>query len=145
MGAAAPAPEEYGLGGNALYRAAALRETGGFNPYLVADEEGELLGRIILCGYHAVSTDDVMFVHYTLAKTSVAGFLRRLRRGLYRGNGQTLRAAASQGMFVYHVRRLNRYPMTLAYLFAGLGSASMAIVLRQPVPLVVWTLSGMVA
>ena len=136
------APDEYGLGGNALYRARALRGVGGFNPYLMAGEEGELLGRIIAAGYYPLSTPETMFIHYTLAKTSVKGFVERLRRGLARGLGQTLRISLSQGLFRYHARRLNRYLLTLAYLASGYISALATIVLGTSAPILVWVACG---
>ncbi len=143
--AAAPAPDEYALGGNALYRADALRRAGGFNPYLKAGEEAELLGRIIACGYRPLSSQRIMFVHYTQAKTSVKGFCTRFRRGLSRGLGQTLRAAIKQRLFAYHARRLNRYLITLAYLLMGILLAIGAIALSRPILLAGWVLVGTLA
>lgn len=143
--AAAPPAREYGLGGNALYRAHAMREAGGFNPYLKAGEEAELLARIIACGYHPLATREVMFTHHTLAKSTVRGFTARLRRGLSRGTGQTLRLALAQGLFLYHARRLNRYLITCAYLVGGVLAALASATVRSAVPLAAWLFCGALA
>jgi glycosyltransferase involved in cell wall biosynthesis len=143
--AAAPAAKEYGLGGNALYRAGVLRSAGGFNPYLKAGEEAELLGRIVALGYHPVATPEVMFTHYTLPKSSVVGFTERLRRGLARGLGQTLRLGIRQGLFIYHARRLNRYLITLAYLSAGILALLASLVSRDATWFAAWTAAGLAA
>jgi glycosyltransferase involved in cell wall biosynthesis len=138
----APAAAEYGLGGNALYRSDALRRAGGFNPYLTAGEEAELLGRVLALGYRDLSTDTVMFTHYTLAKTSFVGFLSRLRKGLSRGLGQTLRLSIEQGLFFYHARRLNRYLLALSYLWAGIATTILAFLSRNGRPFMIWALGG---
>ncbi len=136
--AAAPTPEEYALGGNALYRAEAMHRAGGFNPYLAAGEEAELLGRIVAAGYHELAMKEVMFTHYTLAKSTVRGFVSRLRRGLSRGPGQTLRLAIAQGLFMYHARRLNRYLVTSIYLMLGAVAAIASLLARSVLPFVAW-------
>jgi glycosyltransferase involved in cell wall biosynthesis len=142
---AAPAAAEYGLGGNALYRSEALRASGGFNPYVIAGEEGELLGRMHAAGYSAIATKQLMFTHHTLAKSSVRGFASRFRRGLAHGSGQTLRVAISHGLFLHHARRLNRYLLTLAYLVSG-GIAGLAwLTMREPALLGWWLACGLLA
>lgn len=140
-----PAPDDYGLGGNALYRAAVLREVDGFNPFIVAEEEGELLGRIQAAGYHAVRVPEVMLTHHTVPKDTVSGVLRRQRRGLGRGRGQVLRLAIEQGLFLYHAHRFNRYLLTLAYLAAGLASAVAGALLVQPWVPLLWLSLGVLA
>jgi len=130
----------YDLGGNALYRSEALRCVGSFNPHLPAGEEGELLGRLLANGYRPLCTPTLMFTHYTQRKTEVAGFLARLRRGLGRGLGTTLRLAIGQGALCYHARRLNRYLITLAYLVLGAVTGLLSLALHDLRPLAVWSL-----
>lgn len=117
-----PKAEEYGIGGNALYRASVLREVNSFNPFITAEEEGELYGRISAAGYGAIRMIEVMFDHYTQPKDTMQEVVRRYRNGLSKGRGQVLRLSISQGLFLYHARRFNRYLLTLAYLFAGIFS-----------------------
>ena len=142
---AAPKAAEYELGGNALYRASTLRTAGGFDPYLRAGEEAELLGRIVALRYRAIGTPEIMFTHYTLAKTTLAGFTARLRRGLARGLGQTLRLAIGQGLFLYHARRLNRYLLTLAFLVSGALAGITGLPTRSLTLPALWLGSGVLA
>jgi GT2 family glycosyltransferase len=126
------APNETELGGNALYRAAALRAAGGFHPFLIAEEEGELLGRLHAARYEVATTPELMFTHYTVPKDTWRGHLRRICRGMTMGPGQVLRIALGQGLFRYHARRLNRLLVMLAYLLVGLACA---VAVRMGAPL----------
>jgi glycosyltransferase involved in cell wall biosynthesis len=144
-GMVAPSPDEYGLGGNAMYRADALRQVGGFNPYMLSDEEGELLGRLLAAGHREIVTPHLMFTHYTLPKTSLSGFFKRLRRGFTRGAGQTLRESIGQGTFLYHVRRLNRYVVMAGYLIAGAAVAVVSVVESNGIPAAAWLGCGFLA
>ena len=140
-----PSPEEYGLGGNALYRTEILRQVDSFNPYIVAEEEGELLARIQAAGYHAIRTSDVIFTHYTLPKDSIQGVIRRHLRGLSRGRGQVLRVSIRQGLFAYHARRFNRYLLMLAYLALGVVLAIVGAVRMDAAPPLLWVALGFAA
>lgn len=126
------------LGGNALYRADALSRVGSFHPFIVGEEEGELLGRLRAAGYRAVRTDRPMITHYTEAVQTVDGFLQRHRRGLRNGTGQVLRLALGQGLFWYHAKRLNRYLLTLSFMALGVVLAAGGLVAGTPVPLLLW-------
>lgn len=126
------APEVVSLGGNALYRRAALEQVGGFNAWLKADEEGELLGRLVAAGFRAEADPGLMFLHRAVPRDTWAGQWRRFARGMLIGPGQVLRLAVGRGLLRYHVVRLNRYLATLGYLLAGViaavgGSTSFAI------------------
>jgi len=132
-----PSPEEYHLGGNALYRARVLHQVGGFNPFIIADEEAELLGRIRAAGYRPQATPECMFTHYTPPKDSVNSLLRYSRGKT--GVGQVLRLALHQGQLGYHARRLNRYLLTLAYLLGLVFLALAGLIWQQPA----WPLLGL--
>jgi glycosyltransferase involved in cell wall biosynthesis len=108
------------LGGNAIYRASALRAVGSFNPFLVSEEEGEVFGRLQKLGLTAIEDAGVMFTHHTERDESAQAFLTRIRKGFLRGPGQVLRASIGNGLFPYHARRFNRPLLTLLYLSAGL-------------------------
>ena len=141
---AAPKATEYGLGGNGLYKSEVMKLAGGFNPYLPADEEAELLARIKETNYRELAIPQVMFTHYTLPKTTIRGYLGRVRRGLARGLGQTLRISLRQGLFFYHARRLNRYLVALGYLGIGIASLIASIVLNKLIFLTAWGCLGLV-
>lgn len=132
------------LGGNALYRASALTQVDSFNPYIIGEEEGELLGRLQAAGFRAVSIRRLMITHYTEALQTVEGFLQRHRRGLGRGSGQVLRLSIKQGLFWYHARRLNRYLMTLMFILLGLILVVASLLARTPAPIFLWLSAALV-
>jgi glycosyltransferase involved in cell wall biosynthesis len=142
---AAPKASEYGLGGNGLYKSEVMRLAGGFNPFLPADEEAELLARIKALGFRELAIPQLMFTHYTPPKTTIRGYVGRVHRGLARGLGQTLRSTLGKKLFLYHARRLNRYLFTLSYLIAGLASAIVSIVFKELTFLAAWVGLGLVA
>jgi len=128
----AASPEETGLGGNALYRRDALVAAGGFHPFLPAEEEGELLGRLRSAGWRVEPTRDLMFTHYTTPKDTVLGHGRRLRRGMTLAPGKVLRVAARDHLLTYHLKRFDRQVVTLVYLLLGVA-AVVAVAFGAPV------------
>lgn len=135
-------PGEFGMGGNALYRKDVLQEVGGFNPYLGAEEESELEGRIRKRGYRVLDTRTLMFEHHTLPRESTGELLRRIRSGLHRGPGPVLRLAAQQGLLAHHARRYNRYLLMLAYLLGGALALVATLASGRAVVLVAWAATG---
>lgn len=133
------------LGGNALYRAEALARVGSFHPFIVGEEEGELLGRLQAAGYRAIQVESLMITHYTEAVQTLEGFVQRYRRGLRTGTGQVLRLSIAQGLFWYHARRLNRYLATLAFLLLGIVLAAIGLVAGTAVPVLLWGAAGIAA
>lgn len=67
-------------GGDALMRAAALREVGGFNPDLIAGEEPELCQRLRRKGWQIWRLDHEMVLH-DAAMTRFGQWWQRMRRG----------------------------------------------------------------
>lgn len=135
-------PGEFGMGGNALFRRSVLDAIGGFNPYLRAEEEPELEGRIKRAGYRVVDTQKVMIEHHTLPRESVREFERRIRNGLHRGPGPVLRLAAQQGLLAYHARRYNRYLLMLAYLLCGPTALLVSLMTGRSWVLFAWAAAG---
>ncbi|MEN8129102.1 MAG: glycosyltransferase family 2 protein [Pseudomonadota bacterium] len=136
--------EENGLGGNAMYRAEVLRTVGGFNPFLVGEEEGELLGRILATGYHITETTQIMYYHYTIPRDTPQDLLRRLRRGHFIGSGQALRLALQQGRFSFQARQLNRYLIMQLFLAVGFAAIVSSAILYNFTPFLLWLLAGVV-
>lgn len=131
------------LGGTALYRSEALVSTKGFNPFIIGGEEQELAARLEAHGFHLLTTDALMSVHHTAPKESVPGIWRRYRSGMQSGPGQVLRIALSDGLFMHHARRFDRYILTVLYLSAGLACAAVALG-GHPAALTDWVLIGLV-
>jgi len=79
------------FGGAALYRRSALEQVGGFNPYIISEEEPELCMRLRHAGYKLVCLPYLMNRHYCIPLKSLAGYLRRARLNMFLGFGQILR------------------------------------------------------
>jgi GT2 family glycosyltransferase len=118
--------EVEGLGGNALYRRAALAGVGSFNPFIVSYEEAELAARLRKRGFVVMRLPIVMGTHRTGPRGSLQELGRRYRENLIKGYGQTLRVALGQGTFLTHARSMKRYLQFQAVvafaLAAGLGA-----------------------
>jgi glycosyltransferase involved in cell wall biosynthesis len=116
-----------GLGGNAVYRRAALAGVGSFNPFIVSYEEAELAARLRKSGAEVVRLPIVMGTHHTGPRGSLKELGRRYRENLIKGYGQTLRIALGQGTFLTHARSMKRYLQFQAVvafgLLAGVASA----------------------
>jgi glycosyltransferase involved in cell wall biosynthesis len=76
------------FGGAALYRRSALEQVGGFNPYIISEEEPELCMRLRHAGYKLICLPHLMNRHYCIPPKSLAGHLRRARLNLFLGFGQ---------------------------------------------------------
>ena len=140
-----PKTHAYGLGGNGLYKSDVMKLSGSFNPYLPAEEEAELLARIKARGFKDLAIPYIMFTHRRPTESTLSGYIKRVRRGLARGLGQTLRIASSQGLFIYHARRINRYLFALGYLGAGAIAVLASLIFRKPVIAVAWAAAGIAA
>jgi glycosyltransferase involved in cell wall biosynthesis len=130
------------LGGTALYRSDALVNAGSFNPFILGGEEQELAARIEACGFQLLTSQALMSVHHTAPKESLPGIWRRYRSGMQSGPGQVLRVALHGGLFMHHVRRFDRYILTLSYLCIGLACALIAAS-GHPFAFVDWLIFGM--
>jgi glycosyltransferase involved in cell wall biosynthesis len=87
------------FGGAALYRRSALQQVGGFNPYIISDEEPELCMRLRYAGYKLMCIPHLMCRHYTPPMRSWLYFVRRSRARLWLGLGQVPRYHLRTGMF----------------------------------------------
>ncbi|GAB4534116.1 MAG: glycosyltransferase [Anaerolineae bacterium] len=106
--------------GAALYRRSALEKVGGFNPYIISDEEPELCMRLRHAGYRLARLPILMCNNYTLPVKSWAYFIRRFHAGLWLGHGQVPRYHLKTGLFFMYLRERGTY---VPYLFGILISA----------------------
>ena len=79
------------LGGAVLFRRSALIQVGSWNPYIISEEEPELCLRIRHAGHRVVRLEYPMARHYTTPVLAFSTLFARRKRGLYLGQGQTIR------------------------------------------------------
>lgn len=111
------------LGGNAVYRRAALDAAGSFNPYVYAYEEAELAERLRVHGFQVVRIPEVVGTHHTGVPGSLVELTRRFNNNLILGYGQVLRLGLTNGLFWTHAKRMNRYLLFDLLVLCGIASA----------------------
>ena len=135
----APVPVRY-FTGAALYRRAALEAVGGFNPYLISEEEPELCIRLRGNGYQLLRLPYLMGIHYGPPINSWDYTVRRLKRNLWVGFGQVPRYHLRSPLLPMVLRE--RTWRTLVYLGGVLGlllSVLLGGLMRNPwLPAIAW-------
>jgi cellulose synthase/poly-beta-1,6-N-acetylglucosamine synthase-like glycosyltransferase len=112
------AVEEFG--GAALYRRSALKQVGGFNPYIYSYEEPELCARLRHAGFDLAILPEQISEHYGLPEHSLASYWRRWNSQLWIGCGQMLRYHFGKDTFAA-VARLQGGRYLLLNFAAALG------------------------
>jgi glycosyltransferase involved in cell wall biosynthesis len=107
--------QQVGLGGNALYRRTALVEAGGFQPFLVNEEEAELRSRIEGLGHRTTVVSGVMITHHTEPSASLSDLRKRGISSFRGGCGHILRCSLGTPSFGYFIRFFNRYLFAACY------------------------------
>jgi glycosyltransferase involved in cell wall biosynthesis len=126
------ATEVNSLGGNGLYRRAALEKVGTFNPYLALYEEAELALRLRRAGYTLWRLPFPMAKHFSLPRGTFREAIRRFHSGYYPRSGRTLRVTFKNGLAGQFIREfLLNYAMTGGYLLLGLASLAAALAGRR--------------
>ncbi len=115
--------DTYQLGGNALYRRAALDDVGSFDPGIISHEEAELAERLRCAGYRVVRIPLTVGTHHTGPRKALTECWRRFRAGLMIGYGQVLRLSLGTPRIWSHVRELNRHLCWLVFMTVGLIAA----------------------
>lgn len=118
----------YQLGGNALYRRAALDAVGSFNPYVTSYEEAELAERLRQAGYIVLRLPTLLGTHRTGLPGSLGELRRRFRDNLMRGYGQVLRLSMRDKLFWRHARHMQRYLQFTAMLLMGVVCGVLSLV-----------------
>lgn len=131
-------------GGAALYRRAALRQVGPFNPFVYSDEEPELCLRLRHAGYTIVQLDQPVAYHLTSPSLKIATLWGRRQRKLYLGFGQNLRYHARDSLFWLYLLERGYGVPPLLLVVAGLACAGLSIRSRRPGWIALW-LSGVAA
>lgn len=115
-----PVGEARACGGDALMRASALADVGGFDPGLPAGEEPELCHRLMQRGWRVWRLDAPMTVHDAAMHRFGQWWLRAVRSGL--GYAEAWRATAGRPQPLYRRECLRALGWTLGV--AGLSAAA---------------------
>lgn len=131
-----PPGETGACGGDALFRARAYREAGGFDPAIVAGEEPELCSRLRATGWRIMRLEAPMTVHDAAMQRFSQWWSRAVRSGM--GYAQAWWATRRRGADALYRRELAR-----AIGWAGLlplAAAVLAVTLH-PLFLALWPLA----
>ena len=110
------------VGGVMLYDAAALRDIGGFDPYLLGYEDVDVGFRLRDAGYRLLRLPTVSAVHHD--DGAVTESFRRWRQGYLIAPGQTIRKWAGSPTILWRLIRRQRYELgVLAWVCAGAVAA----------------------
>jgi len=123
------------IGGSGLYRARALREVGGYNPWICSYEEAELCQRLYGAGHQVLFIPQPMISHLDHQPPSVGELRRRWRENLLLGHGQVLR------LHPFRIRLYGGTARNLAMLgcFASLPPLALAaLALGRPWLMLLW-------
>lgn len=117
----------YQLGGNAIYRRAALDAVGSFNPYVTSYEEAELAERLRQADYILLRIPTLLGTHSTGLPRSLGELRRRFRDHLMLGYGQVLRLALRDRLFWKHARHMQRYLQFNAVMLIGVVCGALSL------------------
>jgi glycosyltransferase involved in cell wall biosynthesis len=128
------------FGGAALYRRSALSQVGGFNPYLISEEEPELCIRLRHAGYRLVCLPELICRHYCVSTHSLDGLLRRGRLNYYAGHGQASRYHWGTPIFWMYQRERGPYWVYLAGVMMTVVALIVGLLLHQATVICGWLL-----
>ena len=131
-----PVGEVKAFGGNAMVRAKAFRQVGGFNPALIAGEEPELCVRLRQQGWTVLRIDADMVLH-DMAMTRFWQWWRRsIRSGFAFAEGAALHGRSPERHWVHHVHSIVFWGIALPLIILGLAwptrGASLVLALGYP-------------
>lgn len=133
------------FGGAGLYRRPALQAVGGFNPYLISEEEPELCMRLRFAGYRLFCIPKRVCTNYTLPIRSWQYFSRRIWSSLWLGHGQTPRYHLRSGMLPMVIRERATFVYTILLILVGLVSLVLVIWLNHWAVTAAWLGLGLAA
>lgn len=130
-----PVGEAKSCGGDAMIRASALQQVGGYDPSVVAGEEPELCQRLRAAGWKILRIDAEMTLHDSAMLHWRQWWKRAVRSGY--GAADVATRFGQQGLFVSQVRSARwwavRYPiLLLAWIGAGILLACFVPMIASP-------------
>jgi len=92
------------VGGAGMFRRTVLEQVGPFNPFLYSDEEPELCLRIRHAGYRVIKLWYPISYHYSDPAFAISTLVKRRRRNLWLGMGQSMRYHLGTDLFWPYVK-----------------------------------------
>jgi GT2 family glycosyltransferase len=118
-----PVGEAGQCGGDAVMRASALAQVGGYRPDLICGEEPELCLRLRRQGWHIWRIDAEMTIH-DAAMTNFGQWARRTKRGGFAfAQGAYLHGASKERHWVTEARRIWMWGIVIPLVILGLAIA----------------------
>jgi len=118
--------------GAGMFRAVPLLEAGSFNPFLEAEEEANLCFRMRKLGFTFRYLPRPMATHYTEHPRTLNEIFRRRCAGYWRGQGQAIRYAWTDGIFRETLARSLRTLAMPAGLYGAAALLAAGIVAGSP-------------
>jgi GT2 family glycosyltransferase len=116
-----PVGEAKACGGNAVVRAMAFRQVGGFNPALIAGEEPELCVRLRQHGWTTRRIDAEMVIHDMAMTRFGQWWQRSIRGGFAFAEGAALHGRSPERHWVRDVRSIVFWGIVLPLITLGLA------------------------
>jgi glycosyltransferase involved in cell wall biosynthesis len=123
-----PPGETESCGGDAMYRADAFRDAGGFDPSVAAGEEPELCQRLRAKGWKVLRLADEMTLHDSAMTTLDQWFRRQIRSGY---GAADVAARFGNRVFIGQVRSARRWALHYGLFPILLGTCFAAIVVAR--------------
>jgi len=109
------------IGGSGLYRVSAVRQAGGYNPFICSYEETELCLRLHRAGQRIIYLPVPMVTHRDHRDAGLKELKRRLGQRLLFGQGQVLRLHPFEPAIYRDLDRIVCLFLYYLFLFAGAG------------------------
>jgi glycosyltransferase involved in cell wall biosynthesis len=135
-----PVEAQY-FAGAALYRRSALEQVGGFNPYIISDEEPELCMRLRYAGHKLMHLPYLMCINYTLPVKSWDYFVHRFRTNLWLGHGQVPRYHLKTGMLWMYLKERGTWVVYLMGILISVAILLLTILSRNIVFFGAWLMT----
>ncbi|MGB7161383.1 MAG: glycosyltransferase [Tepidisphaeraceae bacterium] len=139
-----PIGEAKACGGDAMIRAAAFRDVGGYDPSVIAGEEPEMCVRLRAKGWTILRVDAEMTLHDAAMTRFGQWWKRNLRAGHAAAEGYAMHGAPPERHGAHRVRSNWVYGIALPLLSLALAwpTRGISLALLLACPLLAWRVAG---
>lgn len=139
-----PIGDAKACGGDAMIRAAAFREIGGYDPAVIAGEEPEMCVRLRASGWKVHRIDAEMTLHDVAMTRFRQWWKRNVRAGHAAAEGYAMHGAPPERHGMHRVRSNWAYGLALPLLVLALArpTRGISVMLLLAYPLLAWRVAG---